>query len=94
MSNSQFADHFNMKVSTILSRRLKLGLSKMERLNDPKANLEQELQRATALAKVGTVIVNSAKQEIEMMKMINASKPKGKAAKQIEMKPIKKAANG
>jgi hypothetical protein len=64
--------------------------NQMERLNDPKANLEVELQRATALAKVGTVIVNSAKQEIEMMKMVNATKPRGKEAKQIEMKPVKK----
>ena len=62
----------------------------MARLNDPKANLEQELQRATAMAKVGTVIVNSAKQEIEMMKLVNASKPKGKGAKQIAMRPVKK----
>jgi hypothetical protein len=61
----------------------------MERLNDPKANLETELARATALAKVGTVIVNSAKQEIEMMKLANAMKPKGKGAKQIELKPLK-----
>jgi hypothetical protein len=30
MTNSQLADHFQMKVSTILSRRLKLGLAKME----------------------------------------------------------------
>ncbi len=64
----------------------------MTRLSDPKANLEVELQRATALAKVGTVIVNSAKQEIEMMKLVNVSKGKGNPGKEIEMSSIKKKA--
>jgi len=62
--------------------------SQMDRLNDPKANLQQELQRATALAKVGTVIVNSAKQEIEMVKLANQQKTKNRS-RQIEMKAVK-----
>jgi hypothetical protein len=70
----------------------------MERLNDPNADLNKELNRATALAKVGTVIVNSAKQELDMMRLAHSMKPKQPAAKQIEMKPVKskgkKIANG
>lgn len=66
----------------------------IERLNDPNANLEKEMQRATALAKVGTVIVNSAKQEIEMVKIMRQQKP-AKTQRQIGMKPIKgKVAHG
>jgi hypothetical protein len=63
----------------------------MQRLTDPDANLEIELKRATALAKVGTVIVNSAKQEIEAMKLMQREGPSKKkpAAKQIQMKPVK-----
>jgi len=59
----------------------------LDRLSDPQANLEVELKRADALAKVGTVIVNSHKQEIYFYKLSGARKPSG--AKQIEMKPIK-----
>jgi hypothetical protein len=41
----------------------------LEKLSDPQANLEVELKRADAIAKVGTVIVNSHKQEVDYMKL-------------------------
>lgn len=51
----------------------------IDRLNDPKADLSLELQRAKALSGLGTVIVNSVKMEIDYLKL---TKPRGK--KQIE----------
>lgn len=61
----------------------------LERLNDPAVNLEKELQRASAISKVGTVLVNSAKQKIEMMKLMKPANGAGKGQKQIAYKPKK-----
>jgi hypothetical protein len=58
----------------------------MDRLSDPTCNLELELKRADALAKVGTVIVNSHKQEVDLLKLSN--RPVGKA-KTVGLKSVK-----
>lgn len=42
--------------------------NQMVRLSDPAVNLEQEIKRAEAISKVATVIVNSHKQEVDMVK--------------------------
>lgn len=42
----------------------------MDRLSDPDLNLENELQRAKALAEVAKVIVDSAKVEVDFLKMV------------------------
>ena len=57
----------NRKNSEAMQLR-ELLFDQMQRLNDPKNDLEVELKRASAIAKVGTVIVNSHKQEVDMMK--------------------------
>jgi hypothetical protein len=68
--------------------------SQMKRLSDPSADLDKELKRADALAKVGTVIVNSHKQEIEMRKL----EKREQTPKTINLKPApapqKKISNG
>jgi hypothetical protein len=69
----------------------------MERLSDPTLDLDKELKRADALAKVGTVIVNSHKQEVDLLK-ITQPKEKGGAKtiplKAGEQKDSKQIANG
>lgn len=64
----------------------------LTRLNDPNANLEKEINRAKAIAEVGSVIVNSAKVEVDYVKIsgggtgsgfIPHSKRIGKEQKQI-----------
>lgn len=41
----------------------------IERLNDPKVDLDKELKRANAITSVGTVIVNSVKVEIDYIRV-------------------------
>ena len=60
----------------------------MERLNSSDLDLEKELKRAEAMAKVGTVIVNSHKQEVDMMKVMAFGGRNGK------QKPAKQIGNG
>ena len=55
----------------------------MERLNDPTANLDVEVKRSTALAKVATCIVNSHKQEVDFLRIAN-----GRNGKQAPLKAI------
>lgn len=58
----------------------------MEKLSDPTADLEKEVKRADALAKMGTVIVNSHKQEVDMMKLYGGRRKSttGDEPKQLE----------
>jgi hypothetical protein len=69
-----------MAKKTEASELRDLMFQQMNRLNDPNVNLEKELQRAEAMAKVGTVIVNSHKQEVDMMKVMAFGNRKGKQA--------------
>lgn len=50
----------------------------IDRLNDPKADLEKELKRAHAITSVGTVIINSVKAEIDFMRVRSQAEPKKK----------------
>lgn len=42
--------------------------NQMSRLSDPSVDLDKEIKRAEAISKVATVIVNSHKQEVDMVK--------------------------
>lgn len=59
-----------------------LLFKQMERLSDPALDLEKELKKADALAKVGTVIVNSHKQQVDYLKILNGNS-KNPKSKQI-----------
>ena len=48
----------------------------LERLQDPDCNLEMEIKRSTALVNVGNVIVNSAKAEVDFLR-VTKGKPTG-----------------
>jgi hypothetical protein len=63
-----------------------LLFTQMNRLADPANDLDKELKRADALAKVGTVIVNSHKQEIDMLKLEERG---SKKTKTIQLNPVK-----
>ena len=52
--------------------------SQIERLNDPNADLGQELEKAKALASIGNVIVNSVKIEIDFQRVTGGKKGDGK----------------
>lgn len=43
--------------------------NQMERLNDPNCDLEKELKKSNAMVSIGNVIVNSAKVEVDAMKL-------------------------
>ncbi len=43
--------------------------SQMERLSNPELNLEKELKRSEAMVNIGNVIVNSAKAEVDFMRV-------------------------
>lgn len=74
-----------------------LMFDQMARLSDPTANLELELKRASAIAKVGTVIVNSHKQEVELLKVAGRKPGDGGGGKMIpitDKKHNKEIGNG
>jgi CO dehydrogenase/acetyl-CoA synthase delta subunit len=48
--------------------------AQIERLNDPSLDLDKELEKAKALASIGNVIVNSAKVELDYMRVSAAKK--------------------
>lgn len=45
----------------------------LERLKDPELDLEKEIQRAKAIREVGTVIIDSAKVEVEFINAVGGS---------------------
>lgn len=59
----------------------------IERLKDPDLNLDQEIQRAKALREIGSVIIDSAKVEVDFLNVVGG---KGTGFipqdKQIELK--------
>jgi hypothetical protein len=63
----------------------------MTRLSDTKVDLDKEIKRAEALSKVATVIVNSHKQEVDMVKAAAFGNRPPKTGKTISMKPVNKA---
>lgn len=46
----------------------------IEKLNDPTADLDKELEKAKAMASIGNVIVNSVKIEIDFMRVTGGKK--------------------
>lgn len=50
--------------------------NQIEKLNDPNADLEKELEKAKALASIGNVIVNSVKIEIDFQRVAGGGKGK------------------
>lgn len=62
----------------------------MTRLSAPNTDLDKEIKRAEALSKVATVIVNSHKQEVDMVK---AAAFGNRPAKTVKMKPVKEQKN-
>jgi hypothetical protein len=49
----------------------------LERLKDPELDLEKEIQRAKAIKEVGSVIIDSAKVEVDFIKASGSNlKPK------------------
>jgi hypothetical protein len=53
----------------------------IDRLNDPSCDLEKELKKADAIVRVGNVIVNSVKAEIDFARVLHdANKGKQKSS--------------
>jgi hypothetical protein len=67
----------------------KILFNQMNKLADPKVDLEKEISRAEALSRVATVIVNSHKQEVDMVKAAAFGNRPPKAGKTIQLKPVK-----
>jgi hypothetical protein len=68
----------------------------LDRLNDPGADLEKELKKAKAFVEIGGVLVNSAKVEVDAMKITRSEGsgfiPKGDL--QLPAATQKKIGNG
>jgi hypothetical protein len=57
-------------------------MDRLSKADDPKA-LEAELKRADAIAKVGTVIVNSHKHEVALLRFMKYAPDGGDKPKEI-----------
>lgn len=66
----------------------------MERLSDPANDLDKEIKRAEAISKVATVIVNSHKQEVDMVKAAAFGNMKRSGDKKAALPEPKKMRNG
>ena len=59
-------------------------LKQLERLEDPKCNIEEETKRAKAMIGVGTVLVNSARTKIDLLRMTNGmARKEGRPPKEL-----------
>ncbi len=66
----------------------------LQKLSDPASDLDKEIKRAEAISKVATVIVNSHKQEVDMVKAAAFGNLKGSGNKKDALPEPKKLKHG